>query len=313
MKILFLTRLFFPNIGGVQNHVLEISKRALLNGHSVSIITEKYSKNLKNNCLFQKINIYRIPVNEKKERLKKIIIWSWLIRHKDIIKDSDIIHVHDVGYWIFPLKLIFPKKNFYITFHGYEPNKYKKLKSRYEKKITEKITQGSIAVGLYLKKLYGINPKKIVYGASSANEILNKNKKYSFDACFVGRLEYDTGILEYIKAIKFLQNKFKIRLNVVICGKGSLFEDINKYVKKNNLSVKLVGWQKNPLNYMVESKIVFSSQYLSILDALQLKKMVFSVYKNKIKKNYLMCLPISKNILISNNYIDVAKNIKYFL
>lgn len=311
MKIIFLTRLFYPSIGGVQKHVLEISKRATKKGHEVLIVTEKYSKKLKKIDSVDGVDVYRISIKRQKSKLKKFEIWLWLIKKKAIFKEADIIHAHDVGFWLLPLKIFFPKKSFYITFHGYEPNSYKKIKNRIEKKLTEKIVKATIAVGSYLKKWYGLKPQKIVYGAFSDKNFIKNNPK--FDACFVGRLEKDTGILEYLKAVNLLNKKYNLKISLVICGNGSLVREIREYVKKNELAVYLCGWKNNPRKYVSGSKIAFSSQYLSIIEALQLKKMVFSIYSSEIKKDYLLSLPTSKNIFISNNYFRLAKNIKNFL
>jgi len=312
MKIVFLTRLFYPSVGGVQKHILEISKKAIKNNHKVLVITERYSNKLKKTDFFNRIKVYRIPIKNQKSKLKKFEIWFWLTKKRRMFKNADIIHAHDVGFWLLPLKIIFPKKKFYITFHGYEPNSYQKIKNRIEKGLTEKITKGTIVVGSYLKKWYGIKPQKIIYGASSIKKDPT-NADPKFDACFVGRLEEDTGILEYLRATNFLQKKYNLVVNLVICGNGSLFGKIKKYVKENSLSVQLCGWKNDPYQYTSKSRIIFSSQYLSIIEALQLKKVVFSIYTNEIKKDYLLSLPISKYILISNNYLHLAKNIKKIL
>ena len=40
MKILFLTRSFYPNVGGVEKHILEVSKALTKRGHIVTVVTE---------------------------------------------------------------------------------------------------------------------------------------------------------------------------------------------------------------------------------------------------------------------------------
>src|SRR5436190_5487473 len=52
MKVLCFTPSFYPKIGGVEKHVLEISKELLKQGHIVSVLTEfdaDYQNNKKNN------------------------------------------------------------------------------------------------------------------------------------------------------------------------------------------------------------------------------------------------------------------------
>ena len=41
MTIVFLARRFYPLIGGVEKHVMEISKRLVAAGHRVIVVTEE--------------------------------------------------------------------------------------------------------------------------------------------------------------------------------------------------------------------------------------------------------------------------------
>src|SRR5438105_15885816 len=98
MKILFLARRFYPDIGGVEKHVLEVSKRLVAMGNTVTIVSE--SPNFKTTTVDNpfKLNIIKIPIG-KTEKKKKFLIWKWLWKHRKLIQDADIIHAHDVFYW----------------------------------------------------------------------------------------------------------------------------------------------------------------------------------------------------------------------
>ena len=66
MKILHITRQFYPLIGGMENYVLNLAEQQIKNGHSVTVLTlnrsfvnnEKLSNYEK---LDNGIEIYRIP------------------------------------------------------------------------------------------------------------------------------------------------------------------------------------------------------------------------------------------------------------
>ena len=117
MKILFFSRLFYPHIGGVEKHVLEISRLLIKKGHKVCIITEKYENNLKSQEVIEGIDVYRIDIKNKS---KKLSVWSWLFKNVNLIKDADVVHCHDVFFWYLPFRFLFPFKKVYTTFHGYE-------------------------------------------------------------------------------------------------------------------------------------------------------------------------------------------------
>lgn len=164
MRILFLTRRFYPEIGGVEKHVLEISKVLLRQGHEVSVITENtlfnyhsryqsdtYSINSKQpvksiqtkTIETNKIHIHRLKVT-KNNWLKKFEIWRNLWELRALIKDADIVHCHDVYYWYLPFRFLFPGKKNYVTFHGHETVFPPTLKSKIVRKLSEKLSLGNI-------------------------------------------------------------------------------------------------------------------------------------------------------------------------
>ena len=87
MKILFLTRRFYPDIGGVEKHIDKISSELIKRGHEIIVITEN-PKNYKNHEKINGIEIYRIPIES--ENGKKWTIWKWLVKNRNLIKEADI-------------------------------------------------------------------------------------------------------------------------------------------------------------------------------------------------------------------------------
>ena len=68
MTIVFFARRFYPLIGGVEKHVMEISKRLLKKGHRVIVITEKTS--FKSSEKIDGIEVLRISAG-REDRFKK--------------------------------------------------------------------------------------------------------------------------------------------------------------------------------------------------------------------------------------------------
>ena len=132
LKILFLTRSFYPNIGGVEKHVLEISNILVKKGYSVTVITEKshpsYSKNYHSTNYSAKEmgktkNIRTVKLEVGQDNwFKKFRVWRQLFKNLHEIRSADVIHCHDVFFWYLPFRFLFPFKKIYTTFHGYEGN-----------------------------------------------------------------------------------------------------------------------------------------------------------------------------------------------
>ncbi|HYM65303.1 MAG TPA: glycosyltransferase, partial [Candidatus Sulfotelmatobacter sp.] len=126
-KVLFFARRFFPLIGGVEKHTLEVGKRLVKQGYEVVVITENY-QSLPSSAKIEGIQIYRVKVGNE-NWIKKFIVWIKLFKYIGVIKSSDIVHCHDIFFWYLPFRFLFPFKKVFTTFHGYEGNSLPTKKS----------------------------------------------------------------------------------------------------------------------------------------------------------------------------------------
>ena len=196
MNILFLSRYYFPSVGGVEKHVEKVSEKLISKGNNVTVITTKHKNNLKQKEKIKGVNIIRfIQPNIKIVGL--IITWIWFMKNISIFEKYDVIHCHDVFVWILPLRLLRPKRKYYVTFHGY-PNYPIKKRQVFLQNISEKLTTGNICIGDFIKKWYGTNPNIVSYGAVDISKFKPKKaKSFKYDAIFASRLDEHTGILTY--------------------------------------------------------------------------------------------------------------------
>ncbi len=317
MNILFFSRLFYPHIGGVENHVLEISKRLIAKGHKVVIITEElptedipvYRESRRKIPRRENINsieIYRIPVGAN-NWFRKFRIWRELWKLRKLIKISDIVHCHDVFFWYLPFRFLYSKKPAYTTFHGYETKFPPSKKAIFVRKISEKLSWGNICVGDYVKKWYGTKPNYTTYGGVNVHNYhatVRGSYVKGIKILFIGRLEEDVGIPIYLRIMDVLKKKI-VRFTFDACGDGSFRKGVERFGK-------VYGFSSDLAPYIKSSDFVFTSSYLSILEAMAAKKMVFSVYSNPLKKDYLKMAPFAKWIIIENSPQRVVDEIQYF-
>ena len=304
MKILFLSRLFYPHIGGVEKHVMEISRLLVEKGHQVSVVTEELKK-LPEHEVFNSIEVYRIPVG-KNEWFKKFIIWKWFWTNRKLIEDADIVHCHDVFFWYLPFRFLFPFKKVFTTFHGYEgyPLKPKDILVH---KLSEKLSNGNICIGDFIQRWYGTKPTYVSYGGVNVSEKrkAKSEKQVERSAVFVGRLDEQTGFLTYLEAVKKIREKFP-DFKFTVFGDGKLRNKINK-------DIDFRGLVENPEKELPKFNFIFASRYLSILEAMAAKRSVLAVYDNPLKKDYLKMSPFADYISISDSSEGLAKNVEYFL
>lgn len=362
MKIVFLTRRFYPDIGGVEKHVLKLSQELLKQGFQIEIVTESpsttettfnssqetektslnsnkqsryksdkktdkqfiYDKSIKTtylNIMDENRGHYQESINPpasmngfiivhrlrrvKNNRIKKFYIWKSLWRNREIFKNSDIIHCHDVFYWYLPFRFLYPYKKVFTTFHGYESYPIP-LGNKIVRKLSEKLSYGNICIGDFVAKWYGTKPTYVSYGAVDILD--NKHFKSTFkkdSALFIGRTDEQTGILEYVEAVEIIRKKYP-NFEFVVIGDGKYRKDIkHKVVTK--------GFLEKPEQYLEQFHFAFVSRYLSILEAMYAKRLVFAIYDNPIKEDYLKMSPFSKYIVIVKNSDELAKKVTYYL
>lgn len=289
MKILFFTRRFYPDIGGVEKHGQEIAKRLILKGHDLIVITESPGEECSPIEEKEGIKIYRISVFGR-EKLKKFQIWRWLWQHRDVIKEADIVHCHDVFFWYLPWRFIWPRKKVFVTFHGWEGHFPPRVEAKAVRKLSEKLSWGNICVGDYIRRWYRTKPDLVTYGG--VNPLFERKLRFRSSGrkiVFVGRLSEDTGLPIYLKALRQLNKK--VAFEVIFLGDGPLKARAQKMGK-------VLGFVNNPEKYLAESKVVFASGYLSILEAMVLKKPVVCVYDNPLKEDYLRLPPFARWAII---------------
>ena len=329
MKILFLTRRFYPEIGGVEKHVYEVSRELIKRGNEVTILTEVpsatkvksnnnyhltdlsdiYGINSKEpvksvqNDIFKtgKIHIVRLNFGNQ-DWFQKFRVWATMFTQSAAIREADVIHCHDVFFWYFPFRFLYPRKKVYTTFHGYETKFPPTIKAKLGRKISEKLSYGNICIGDFIKKWYGTKPDFVTYGGinikeirSSKFEIRNKFKikNSKLKILLIGRLEEDNGVRIYLEALELLKKR-GISYRLTVCGDGQFRKRLEKYGD-------VIGFTPDLNKYIDRADFIFASSYLSIFEALFRGKNVFSVYQNELKEDYLKLSPFKQFIMISGD------------
>ncbi len=278
MKIIFLTRLFYPHIGGVEKHIFSISRELIKKGHKITVITEKYDNNLAVEEEFKNIKILRFSYPKIKV-LGLVVVWMKLLKYYPNFFRADIIHIHDVFIWYLPLRFVLPFKAVYCSFHGWEGVYPIPFKNKFIRKISAALSRKNICIGKFIPKYYGIRADRIIYGG--VEKVLRKNLRKQKDSIvFLGRLERDTGLLQFIDWLE----KNKGEYQVVFCGNGSMKRKAQKYGE-------VKGIVKDPSKYLEKAKICCPGGYLSACEALNHSCELMFFYHNPLKKDYWQLSP----------------------
>lgn len=196
-----------------------------------------------------------------------------------------------------------PNKPVFTTFHGYEGNFPPAKKSIIIRKISEKLSSGNICVGKYIEKWYSTKADLITYGAIETPSRIPQPQTNTGITCYY-RSPQDQQFAVYSPAFKSLRLQNHC-LTIDIYGRpqspdhtpGSSFH----------------GIVTQPKNLFLKNKYAFVSGYLSILEALAYKRLVFSIYTNPIEKDYLTMSPFAKYISICDSPNSLIQKFNYYL
>jgi glycosyltransferase involved in cell wall biosynthesis len=190
----------------------------------------------------------------------------------------------------------------FITFHGHEGRFPLGRRHLYGRKVAEALTRGNICVGHFLEKWYGTRSNLITYGAVDPPRLQITPECQSI--VFVGRVEEDTGIRIYLQALHLLRQKTSESWKLYICGDGPLRTWAEEYAREHGLNVDLLGWVQDPSPWVQRSRFVFSSGYLAMLEAMISRRLVFCVYQNPVKRDYLEMIPDAEKMLVISGHAE---------
>jgi glycosyltransferase involved in cell wall biosynthesis len=285
MNILFISHFYHPHIGGVEKHTEGLSKLLLKEGHTITIITSKHDTTLDNYEVINTVKVYRI-LTPKIKLVGLLIIWLQMLKHVKLFIKADVVHAHDVFVWVLPIRLLQFSVPFTITLHGWE-GKWPILRQNILlKQFTNKLSSGSLAIGNYISEYYRLTPSAVSYGATDipAESITKKPKTI----LYVGRLSPDTGLPLFLKAAKDLKG-----YNIEFCGDGPLRQECEK--------IGTLHGFVDPQKYLIRSQYCIASGYLTILEALANKCIVFTFYDNPLKKDYFAQSPLQSVVQSSGS------------
>jgi glycosyltransferase involved in cell wall biosynthesis len=318
LKIVQLTPFYFPHIGGVEHHVEQLNAKLLKTKlqTSISVITLQHDAALPLIDSRKEVAVHRMPMADTNNKLIfKFSLWLQIWKLRQLLFEADVIQIHDIFWWLIPVLPFISRQKVFITFHGYEGNTLPKWNQIFWKRVAEKFTNGSIAIGEFQRKWYGIEPSYISYGAAESSSsvklrMTKKDKRQKTEdkrLVFIGRLETDNGIMKYLEAVKELRGA---KLKLDIYGDGTLRDTAEEYVRKYKLPVKFYGFTEAAAKQLPNYDIAFVSRYLSIIEALGVGIPVIAQYNNELQLDYLQLAPFAKWITIAQDSKEMSESLR---
>lgn len=339
--VLILSPFYYPNMGGLETHLLALTEYLRQHDHNVVVLTYKpltvkvkhYKKYEKEKNLeihrvwwfgynyFEKLANY--PVLQFLYMLPGLLFYSlsYLLKNRNKI---DVIHAHGfiAAFTTRIITILFKKKAVMSTHYIYNFKEKTILANIF--KWTTKTFSKILALGKKSKEdllAANINEEKIMFYSQWVNQDLfkplNKNKckrkfnlQKEFVVLFVGRLLEMKGV----KILVEVSKKFTKNVKFVFVGDGPLANELKDAASKNN-NIVFVG-KKDPkelIYYYGASDLVVlpsteEANPLVVSEALSCKRPIVTTNKGSIVEMFDNSVGIKINPTVKNVY----KTIKYF-
>lgn len=256
MKVLFVSSLFYPNVGGVETTIEELCKFYQKTGNDVRVLTKKFPYLLKEKEDYNNIPIYRLM--RPKEYNEYLSAVRWLKKYNSELK-SDIIHIIGVRrpMPLFALLLSrFWKVPYIVTFSGgdipdpYDPET-SKLWEEGKEIVPQSLLQSDWKVAFSKSiirnvqiSIPDIGKIDLIYAGLDINKIDNSLKFKAKRPYILSarRLYYSKGVDILIKAFSKISQKYP-GLDLYIIGDGPEETKLKQLVGKYSLKkrVKFLG------------------------------------------------------------------------
>jgi glycosyltransferase involved in cell wall biosynthesis len=312
---LMFTPAYPPLVGGVEKHLYEVCRSLRDKGKTGKVVVlhaPPASGEISNDG-----NVIWL---DPQPLLKCVPKTRWLRLGAQFIQivsrhPDAILHFHDYGVlWPFLpiLKKTGWRKRAFVTFHGWEG--YYPLDSSViaRRQKCAALAVGNIAAGDFIPKWYGTPADAVIYGGIYPERFSNGIEAQSLplSAAYLGRFEPDNGILEIVAAWRENDRAGKHKIPLHLFGSGSLEPQLAVWQNEGELDLKVSPPVSDVGAVLQNHPIIFASGYLSILEALCARRIVFAYFNNPLREEYLRLHPAAKSMFICGSAADVRAGLQ---
>jgi len=262
MQILFIVHRYYPHIGGIEYLVKSIAEHLAKNKHSIIVLTGEPGLKELTEEEINKVAIIRWPTLTFNEGYHVPLRRSELAKmlHK-IVKDVDVIHVHNV-HAIMPMyclniliknpvwKVLTPY--YHGTGHGVISRSLWPFWRNYIRKIVKKVNV--IHVVSYLEKNIverNFNVKAELIENGVDEELIKTSWKPEDYIMYSGRIEKYKNCQRLVNVVKILNQEFGLNLKLKMFGEGSYKRVLERLLRQADITYELHSFQ--PFEKYVEN------------------------------------------------------------
>ncbi len=305
MDILFLTPRFYPDVGGVERHLLGVCRVLAARGHRITVLTSGGDGSPKQEQ-FQGLTIVRFnPPRAAKSKsilvraFSIFLTWPRIFGALKGIRAPRAVHGHDSAFlaWLFPVWLRFHGGARYVTFHGIEGDKVPAWAPIY-RGLSARVAKGIICVGDFMARWYGGECTAVTYGASEGALIPPEAEGRSEALIYVGRLEPYNPLLECLTGMAQLAKDHEA-LPWDLYGIGVLDEPLRSLADAAGVPISLKGVTHEPEREYPRYAFAIAGGYLSVLEAIRAGCSVIAYARSELRCDYYKSHPcLAKGLVV---------------
>lgn len=294
-RVLMLASSYLPRLGGVERHVYSVTRELIRRGVEVRIATPRWQSDWAPLEMVDGVEVTRLSLEGKtgRKELRPLVAWA------------NVVHSHDaypfLKYYL-PFLLTHRRLPAFVTFHGYERYPIP-LEAKVLRRVVLWLTRGAICAGAFIPKWYKVRCEYITHGGVDAPA---QRPPLGEGAVFVGRLERDTGFLDYLEAFRLLKTEHNVVLPLDVCGEGGLKAQGEAFAQAHGLTVRFHGRVSDPIAYLARARFACVSGLLAILEAMASGAIVLALYDTPLKEDYLRLFPGAQHIIIVRSPAELA-------
>ncbi len=103
---------------------------------------------------------------------------------------------------------------------------------------------------------------------------------------YVRRLERDTGVVEYLKAISILRGKHRINLQLRVIEGSTQEDELRELARELGINMQCEGVLEDSIKIVSDNKVCRTAGHLSTLKAMVMEIPIISTVKTLVKHQY---------------------------
>ncbi|MDQ7956167.1 MAG: glycosyltransferase family 4 protein [Rhodocyclaceae bacterium] len=216
MKILIYSSVFYPAIGGIENHTRMLAGEFVRAGHSVKVVTEQAQGDAP--------PLQGIEIVHSSRRWKQLRLFAW----------ADVVYMPNItlkGAWLFAFN---PFKKWVVSHNDFHLTQGNGLKTRLKRRMVRHATR-NVAVSASVSRVVGTESDVIYNCYDDSVFRVYPEEKRDRDFVFVGRLVQQKGCDMLIDACRLIQRPFTL----TVVGEGTEYDRLRAKVETLKLQDRI--------------------------------------------------------------------------